>query len=100
MKPTMKLKPCPFCGEVKDLQILNTGDLVGFDCHYNCEKQLGKIAALNHSWFVNCPMCGTCGPETYADYDREKARSIVTDDDCIELAQELWNNRNNAEVAE
>ena len=36
----IKLKPCPFCGDEKDLQILNTGDLVGWTCHYDCDKQI------------------------------------------------------------
>ena len=48
----IKLKPCLFCGAEKDLQILNTGDLVGWTCHYDCDKQIDTISKLNNQWFV------------------------------------------------
>ena len=87
-----ELKPCPFCGEIEDLQILNQGDVVGWECHYSCDKMQDSIAELNHTWFVNCPTCGTCGPDFYvsrvAMWGQPK-----TDDECKEKAIEAWNTR-------
>lgn len=85
-----KLKKCPFCGEKEDLQILNQGDCVHWDCHYGCDIDKGKeFAALAHSWFVNCPACGTCGPMFYV--GGEFGKKI--DDECKESAIEAWNRR-------
>lgn len=88
-----ELKPCPFCGEKIDLQILNTGNLVGWECHYACEKQTESISQLNHEWFVNCPDCGTSGPMFYI----SGLRGRRTDDECKESAIAAWNRRSTNE---
>ena len=86
----IKLKPCPFCGDTEDLQILNQGDCVDFDCHYNCDKQKEKLfGQLAHTWFVNCPTCGTCGPDFYIGGEFGKK----TDEECKQAAIEAWNKR-------
>jgi Lar family restriction alleviation protein len=87
-----ELKPCPFCGDLKDLQILNQGDLVDFDCHYNCEKQKGKIGELAHTWFVSCPTCGACGPDFFFP-SQFNIPPITTDEECKARAIEAWNRR-------
>ena len=87
------LKPCPFCGEKEELQMLNQGDVVGWECHYQCDKQLDAIAALNHSWFVNCPMCGTCGPNFFIGGEDWEERK--TDEQCKKKAINAWNRRDN-----
>lgn len=85
-----ELLPCPFCGDAEDLQILNQGDVVGWDCHYNCDIEKKKsFAQLCHTWFVNCPTCGTCGPEFYTD----GTFGLKTDDECKKAAIEAWNKR-------
>lgn len=92
---TKILKPCPFCGDVKDLQILNQGDLVNFECHYQCPiEQKRTFAALAHTWFVNCPTCGACGPDFYVGGIME----LKSDDECKEAAIEAWNKRSNGET--
>ena len=86
----IKFKPCPFCGDTEDLQILNQGDLVDFDCHYNCDKQKEKMfGQLAHTWFVNCPTCGACGPEFFVDSEFDRK----TDEECKQAAIEAWNRR-------
>ena len=85
------LLPCPFCGDAEDLQILNEGDLVGFECHYTCEIQKDTVGALNHTWFVNCPTCGTCGPSFFiTNRDWQEQR---TDEECKKKAVAAWNRR-------
>ena len=85
----VKLKPCPFCGAEKDLQILNTGDLVGWTCHYGCEKQLDTISKLNNQWFVDCPDCGACGPMYYVGGEFGESDCEI----CKAKAIEGWNRR-------
>ena len=86
---SIELKPCPFCGAEKDLQILNTGDLVGWTCHYDCDKQIDTTSKLNNQWFVNCPTCGACGPMYYVgDAFGESDCEI-----CKAKAIEAWNRR-------
>lgn len=81
----IKLKPCPFCGEIEDLQLLNTSHLVGWECNYTCEKQKDTIAPMAHEWFVNCPHCGTCGPSFFIGTEFNEPR---TDEECKEKAAE------------
>lgn len=84
------LKPCPFCGATEDLQILNQGDVVGWECHYDCPKQeQEKVGPLNHTWFVNCPTCGSCGPDFYVGGELCPA----SDEECKAAAIEAWNRR-------
>lgn len=85
-----KLKPCPFCGKIKDLQLLNTSNLVAWDCSYTCEKQKDKIVQMAHDWFVNCPDCGTCGPSFFIGDEFNEPK---TDEECKEKAVEAWNRR-------
>lgn len=83
MKMSETIKNCPFCGEEKDLQILNQGECVHFACHYNCPKEQERsFAQLARSWFVNCPDCGTCGPMFYVDGEF----GCKTDDECKQEA--------------
>lgn len=90
MSDTERLLPCPFCGDAEDLQILNQGDVVGWDCHYNCDIEKKKsFAQLRHTWFVNCPACGACGPEFYTGGEF----GLKTDDECKQAATEAWNKR-------
>ena len=85
----IKLKPCPFCGDEKDLQILNTGDLVGWTCHYDCDKQMDTVSKLNNQWFANCPTCGACGPMYYVGGEFGEADCEI----CKAKAIEGWNRR-------
>lgn len=90
MSDTERLLPCPFCGDAEDLQILNQGDVVGWDCHYNCDIEKKKsFAQLRHTWFVNCPACSACGPEFYTGGEF----GLKTDDECKQAATEAWNKR-------
>lgn len=43
------LRYCPFCKNVRDLQLLDTRETF---------PNRGWV-----SYFINCPYCGTCGPE-------------------------------------
>lgn len=85
----MELKPCPFCGEQSDLQVLNKGDEVDFDCHYTCEKQQNSIFRLNQTWFINCPTCGADGPYFYVG----GTLGCKTDEEAKEKAVSEWNSR-------
>lgn len=49
LNETGKLKFCPFCKNVRDLQLLDTRETF---------PDRGWV-----SYFINCPDCGTCGPE-------------------------------------
>lgn len=84
----IKLKPCPFCGK-DDLQVMNMGDCVGFECHYMCDEQQDKIDNLSHEWFVNCPDCGACGPLFYVGGEFGEP----DDEICRAKAIEDWNRR-------
>lgn len=48
---TEKLKPCPWCKDTKELQVLDDNEL-----NIRCGN------GLDPRYAVNCPMCGCNGP--------------------------------------
>ena len=69
----MDLKPCPFCGNIENLQMCKTFEY------------------FTHKWYVNCKSCGMCGPCSYIGGEFGKNRN----DEGERAAIESWNRRYN-----
>lgn len=71
----MKLKPCPFCGEVNKLSV------------WSCQNDNLLESLINVENYIMCESCSALGPRKLCEDIKEKIK------EARKFAIDLWNKR-------